>query len=68
MNQGTIRLIFRWIHIVLAFLYSVIFIVRLTKFQTTPPLLGFRSCTYPLWSLDVERPCLSTNCFEEITQ
>src|SRR5262245_7524733 len=33
----------------LAFRYSVIFIVRLKKFQTTPPLLGLSSFLYLSW-------------------
>jgi hypothetical protein len=52
MNQGTIRLIFRWIHIVFSIpILGYIFIVRLTKFQTTHPLLGLSSFLH-LSSLD----------------
>src|ERR1700676_5607903 len=47
----------------LAFRYSVIFIVRLKKFQSTPCR---RSCNAPFGIVDVERARSSTTYFEEI--
>jgi hypothetical protein len=40
MKGATNRSIVPWIHIVLAFRYLAIFIVRLKKFQGTPSVFG----------------------------
>src|ERR1700704_3441707 len=51
----------------LAFRYSVIFIVRLKKFQIAPRCsVCLPSCNCPFRILDVERPCPSTTYFEKI--
>jgi hypothetical protein len=69
MNQGTTRFVFRWIHIVfsipiLGYIYSpfdqIPNYAHITRFVFVPALV--------LWTLDVERPCSSTTCFEEIAQ
>jgi hypothetical protein len=69
MNQGTIRLIFRWIHIVfsipiLGYIYS-----PFDQIPNYPRLLGLSSFLY-LSSLDFGcgKPCPSTTGFEEIAQ
>jgi hypothetical protein len=46
MKEATKRSIFRWIHIVFAIPIAGYIIVRLTKSQTTRPLLGFSSFLY----------------------
>ena len=67
MKDATKRSIFRWIHIVLSipilgYIYS-----PFEELPDTPPgSVCLRSFDVSFGILDVERPCPSTTCFEEI--
>ena len=66
MHRPRSRTIYRWIHLVFDIPILVIFIVRLNKFQTTPPLFGLSSFLYSSFpDLDVEGQRPSTTDFEQ---